>query len=306
MRDAAAAVARSVGLALMLATGVAGAAGVPLPAPRPALPPPAPEPATVPLPVPRPEEDGPQQPPSPTQRELFGPALPSHAPGPAIVPLPASRPEEDGPPQPPGPAPREVFGPALPPAPPPPPAPPEPDLACGPLLAGGTVVAHAAPPVSGLGGCGIASPVTLEAVVLRDGRRVPLEPPALMRCDLAQVVADWLRDDIVPATAAEGSLLGIADAAAYTCRPRNSILGGRLSEHGRGNAIDVLAFRFAKRTIGLKGGDARDTITAIRAAACARFATVLGPGADRFHETDLHLDLEHRRNGFKLCQWDLP
>ena len=262
MRDAAAAVARSLGLAFILATGVAAAAAVPLPTPRPAD-------AVTPN------------------------ADPAIGPGP--VPLPVPRPEEDGPPAPPPVVPQAAR-----------PAPPDPDLACGPLLAGAKVVARAAPAVSGPGGCGIASPVTLEAVVLRDGRRVPLMPPALMRCDLADAIADWLRDDVVPATAAEGDLLGLADATGYMCRPRNAVPGERLSEHGRGNAIDVLAFRFAKRTIGLKGGDARETIAILRTSACARFATVLGPGSDRYHETDLHLDLEHRRNGFKLCQWDLP
>ena len=269
MRDAAAAVARSMGVALALASSGTPSREVPLPVPRPAdLAAPAQIPAAVPLPVPRPAEDGP--------------------------PLPATV------------SPREAFGPALPPAPPAPPTPPEPDPACGPLLAGGKVVARPVPSISGPDGCGVASPVTLEAVVLRNGRRVPLLPPTLMRCDLAEAVADWLRDDVGPATAAEGDLLGVADAAAYVCRPRNAVAGGILSEHGRGNAIDLLAFRFAKRVVGLKGSDARDTIAAIRTSACARFATVLGPGSDRYHETDLHLDLERRRNGFKICQWDLP
>jgi hypothetical protein len=275
MRDAAAAVARTLGLVLALTIFDAPAGAVPLPVPRPAeaaVPDASPP---VPLPVPRPEEDGPPAPkPVAPPQQVLGPVPP-----PAILPPPTV---------------------------PAPPAPPEPDLACGPLLATGKVVARAAPPVSGLGGCGIASPVMLEAVVLRDGRHVPLTPPALMRCDLAETLADWLRDDVVPATGAEGDLLGITDAAAYMCRPRNAVSGGQLSEHGRGNAIDVLAFRFAHRTVGLKGGEARDTIAALRTSACARFATVLGPGSDRYHETDLHLDLEHRRNGFKLCQWDLP
>lgn len=274
MRDAAAAVARTLGLVLALTISDAPAGAVPLPVPRPAEAVVPDAPPAVPLPVPRPEEDGPPapQPPPAPPRQALGPVPP-----PALMPPPALAP-----------------------------APPEPDPSCGPLLAGGKVVARAAPPVSGPGGCGIAAPVSLEAVVLRDGRRVPLEPPALMRCDLAEALADWLRDDVVSATTAEGELLGLSDAAAYTCRPRNTIAGERLSEHGRGNAIDVLAFRFAHRSVGLKGGDARDTIAALRTSACARFATVLGPGSDRYHETDLHLDLEHRRNGFRLCQWDLP
>ena len=248
----------------------------------------------VPLPVPRPVEGA------------------ASAGAPPDVPLPLPRPEEDGPHRP-SPAPRpaarpapEAFGPVLPPAPPAPPAPPEPDPVCGRLMTEGKVVAQAAAAVSDGESCGIAAPVTLEAVVLRDGRRVPLVPPALMRCDLADRLADWLRDGVAPATAAEGPLLGVADAAAYVCRNRNWMAGARISEHARGNAIDILAFRFGRRVVGLASTDAHDVMTAVRASACARFSTVLGPGSDAFHATDLHLDLEHRRNGFRLCQWDIP
>ncbi len=228
------------------------------------------------------------------------------------VPLPPPRPEEDGPhlpilmPRPAAHPASEVFGPVLPSAPPAPPAPPEPDPVCGRLMTEGKVVAHPSPAVSDGKGCGIANPVTLDAVVLRDGRRVPLFPPALMRCDLADRFADWLRDGVAPATAAEGPLLGVADAAAYVCRNRNWMASARISEHARGNAIDVLAFRFGRRVVGLTSTDAHDVMTAARASACARFSTVLGPGSDAFHATDLHLDLEHRRNDFRLCQWDVP
>jgi len=37
--------------------------------------------------------------------------------------------------------------------------------------------------------------------------------------------------------------------------------------------------------------------------ACLRFSTVLGPGADLYHEEHLHIDLAARRNGMHLCQW---
>ena len=82
--------------------------------------------------------------------------------------------------------------------------------------------------------------------------------------------------------------------------------GARISEHARGNAIDILAFRFGRRAVGLTSTDAHDVLTAARASACAGFSTVLGPGSDKFHATDLPLDLEHRRNDFRLCQWDVP
>lgn len=270
------------------------AAAAPLPVPRPprdAAPPVAPSappvaPPAVPLPVPRPE--------------VAGPALPL-----PLIPTPDPTPE-------PAPAPPaaaaagEAFGPPLPRRVPAPDAPPEPDPTCAPLLAGGKVVARAVAPVAEGDACGVAAPLRLDAIVLRNGRRAALEPPAVLRCDLADRLADWVRDDIAPATAAEGDLTGLVDAAAYVCRNRNWKAGARVSEHARGNAIDILSFRFARRSVGLKAPEARDVLETLRASACARFATVLGPGADAFHETDLHVDLEHRRNGFKLCQWALP
>ena len=201
------------------------------------------------------------------------------------------------------PLPPERF-PAQPPAPAPPPAPPEPDTTCPGLLSGGTVVATAVPPIADGDGCGIAAPVRVEAVVLRDGRRVPLVPAATMRCDLAASLADWLRDDVVPATTGAGQLVEVTDGAAYVCRKRNHLSGERLSEHARGNAIDILGFRFAQRTIGIADGAAGAFWASLKPSACLRFATVLGPGSDAFHATDLHLDLERRRSGTHLCQWN--
>ncbi|MGI3902560.1 MAG: extensin family protein [Janthinobacterium lividum] len=284
-------------LGMLVVLALAGqASAVPLPVPRPSDSGPAGIVADVPLPVPRPEEDGPFLPP-PRAPEVFGPFLPATRPAEAFGPfLPPLPPPRQG----------EVAGPPAPATPSPPPSPPEPDLTCGPLMASGKVVAQAATPIPDAEGCGIAAPLSLQAIVLRNGKRVEVAPPALMRCDLADRLADWLRDDVTPATATEGDLLGITDAAAYTCRSRNWTAGARISEHARGNAIDILSFRFAKRVVGLKGAEARDVLTILRTSACARFSTVLGPGADAFHETDLHLDLEHRRNDFKLCQWDVP
>jgi hypothetical protein len=38
---------------------------------------------------------------------------------------------------------------------------------------------------------------------------------------------------------------------------------------------------------------------------CARFATVLGPGSDGYHEDHIHLDLMERRSNYKICQWNV-
>ena len=43
----------------------------------------------------------------------------------------------------------------------------------------------------------------------------------------------------------------------------------------------------------------------LRDAACQRFTTVLGPGADPYHSGHVHLDLEARHNGYRICQWEV-
>ena len=49
----------------------------------------------------------------------------------------------------------------------------------------------------------------------------------------------------------------------------------------------------------------KDWRETIRSTACARFSTVLGPGSDGYHEEHIHLDLEPRRNNYKICEWDV-
>ena len=49
----------------------------------------------------------------------------------------------------------------------------------------------------------------------------------------------------------------------------------------------------------------KDWRDAIRSSACERFMTVLGPGSDGYHEEHVHLDLEPRRNDYKICEWDV-
>ena len=50
---------------------------------------------------------------------------------------------------------------------------------------------------------------------------------------------------------------------------------------------------------------AKDWREGIRASACARFSTVLGPGSDGYHEDHVHLDLAERHNDYRMCQWDV-
>jgi len=183
-----------------------------------------------------------------------------------------------------------------------------PDPACARALASDKIVTSSIAPIDGSGGCGIAAPIKLAAVVLEDGTHVAFEPPATIRCTLAEALGDWVREDIAPLANQTGSGLSkLKGSEGYECRPRNRIAGAKLSEHGKGNAYDLLG-------IVLRNGheltiehqtDARSFMAQLKSSSCARFMTVLGPGSDGYHETHLHVDLAERHSDYRICEWDL-
>jgi hypothetical protein len=181
------------------------------------------------------------------------------------------------------------------------------------VLASGKILAEGLPAIAGPGGCGIAAPIRLDAVVLKGDAKIAIVPSVTLRASLAAAVADWLRDDLEPAIAAGGDKLArIEGTGAYECRDRNRIAGGKLSEHAIGNALDLRSLVTLKGkhiSIPIEPGEP-DGNNAFRAlmkkTACIRFMTVLGPGADIFHAEHLHVDLEARHSGAHLCQWNLP
>jgi hypothetical protein len=85
------------------------------------------------------------------------------------------------------------------------------------------------------------------------------------------------------------------------------VLGAQLSEHGRANALDVRALKLANgQSISLTDrAVSRELRESMLHSACARFTTVLGPGADWYHEDHIHLDLMERHNNYKICQWNV-
>jgi hypothetical protein len=160
----------------------------------------------------------------------------------------------------------------------------------------------------GPGDCGAPDAVQLQAVVLPDQTKVALTPPATLRCPMAEQITVWLRDDVEPTLAETGPPLRVLDNFdSYECRGRNRVRAAQLSEHGRADALDVRGFRLADgHEINLTDvGVSKDLRQKIRSSVCARFSTVLGPGSDGYHEEHVHLDLAERRNGYKLCQWDV-
>jgi hypothetical protein len=162
------------------------------------------------------------------------------------------------------------------------------------------------PHVTGANGCGIDDPVRLSAVMTKDKVRVAITPAATLRCTMAEALAHWIREDVAPTAATLGAPLGgVANFDSYECRGRNRAIGGKISEHGKGNAIDI-------RSVTLANGKsyeltdiavAKDMRERLKASACVRFTTVLGPASDGFHENHVHVDIAERRSGYRICQW---
>jgi hypothetical protein len=214
------------------------------------------------------------------------------------VPLPRSRPAQAPGAEPPTARPAEASEPEEPP----------PPSACRLRLTAELAVAQSAPPVVARGECGIEDGVRLEAVFLRDKTRVALTPPAIVRCTFAEAIVQWVREDLAPAVRNLGApLRSLDNYAAYDCRGRNRIVGAKLSEHGKANAIDVRSVKLANGTlVGLTDPNVgKDLRLGLRKSTCARFTTVLGPGSDGYHEDHVHVDLAERTGGHRMCQWDV-
>ena len=183
------------------------------------------------------------------------------------------------------------------------PAPPSP---CVLRLTADIAIVEPLPPIVAANGCGIADPVRLSAVMSKDNVRIAVTPAATLRCTTAEAVAHWVREDVAPIAATLGAPLGgVANFDSYECRGRNRVVGAMLSEHGKGNAIDI-------RSLTLANGKSyeltdmhvdKDARERLKASACARFTTVLGPASDGFHENHVHVDLAERRSGYRICQW---
>lgn len=150
-------------------------------------------------------------------------------------------------------------------------------------------------------GCGIE-----EAVRLKSVSGVALSQPAVLDCPTAKALKRWT--DTGPKPALRGTGGGLASyrvAAHYACRTRNNQPGARISEHGRGKAIDISGFVTQDGTTitVLDDWNSRNAqlLRSMHKAACGPFGTVLGPNSDRFHRDHFHLDTA-RYGGGAYCR----
>lgn len=167
---------------------------------------------------------------------------------------------------------------------------------CGdPALKGKTI-----PPIKAkLTGCGLEDGVSLISVA-----GVALSQPAAVDCTTAAALKQWVEDGVKPAIGRKGGgVAALQVAASYACRGRNNAKGARISEHGKGRAIDISGIVLADGTLVTvqKGWGSKaygKPLDAMRKAACGRFNTVLGPGSDRHHHDHFHLDTARGRGPY--------
>jgi extensin-like protein len=160
----------------------------------------------------------------------------------------------------------------------------------------------------GPGECAADDVVELETILLPNKAHVVVTPAAMLRCSLAEAIAQWVREDVAPRVRVfDSSLKSLDNYASYDCRGRNRVAGATLSEHGKANALDIRSLKLMNgRVVKLTDPEvSRDFRESLRRSACVRFATVLGPGSDGYHEDHIHVDLAERRNAQHLCQWDV-
>jgi len=152
------------------------------------------------------------------------------------------------------------------------------------------------PITSRVEGCGLPDGVQVTAV-----SGIPLSQPLTVDCATAVAFKRWLDRGILPAIGKRGG--GVARVeifATYVCRPRNNVRGAKVSEHGRGHAVDFGGVTLKNgKTITVLDDWKRQpkVLRSIHASACGTFGTVLGPKADRYHQNHIHVDTARYRSG---------
>ncbi|MDQ0996555.1 hypothetical protein QFZ34_001737 [Phyllobacterium ifriqiyense] len=162
-------------------------------------------------------------------------------------------------------------------------------------------------PINDGGVCRIDHPLKVSGFA---SGRIKLKPAATLNCQMTLAFAKWVKGDLSPSTRLRylSGINTIHQASSYSCRTMSNQRGRAMSEHSKGNALDI-----AKVTLnngkdikvqkpGLFSFRQRGLLNSVRSDACNYFTTVLGPGYDIFHRDHFHFDLMDRRSGKRSCR----
>lgn len=162
----------------------------------------------------------------------------------------------------------------------------------GSVCGDASIKGEALAPIKGkVKGCGLDKPVRVTSI-----SGIRLNQPATISCDTATAFKTWIDKGLLPALGRR-EVVEIRVAASYVCRPRNNKKGAKVSEHGRGGAVDVAGLVFSDGTQWSVLKNYGKELRRAHKAACGIFGTTLGPGSDGYHEDHLHYDTAQHRSG---------
>lgn len=160
-------------------------------------------------------------------------------------------------------------------------------------------------------GCVVEGAVEIDAITSPFGKVSVTGKPTLA-CLFARQFTTWVRNVGAPLTLAYmgSKLTTIETGPGLVCRTRYGEPGEKISEHAKGNAIDISAFRLENgQKLSVKEASASTNIDGVlmrtfRATGCGYFTTVLGPGSNGAHEEHLHFDhgLHSNTYNYRICE----
>ncbi len=160
-------------------------------------------------------------------------------------------------------------------------------------------------------GCKVEGAVELDAVPSPFGK-VSLPGKPTLACAFARQFATWAHDVGAPLTLAYmgSGLTAIETGPGLVCRSRYDKPGEKVSEHAKGDAIDIMAFALEDgQKLTVRNSSASDGIDGalmktLRTTACGYFTTVLGPGSNDAHKEHFHFDtgLHGASANYRICE----
>ncbi|WEX76013.1 extensin family protein [Sinorhizobium numidicum] len=182
---------------------------------------------------------------------------------------------------------------------------PRSEIACRQSLKKLGVVFRDVPRIYNGPSCGIDYPIELRGL----SGNIAVKPAVKLNCEVTEAFAKWVKYELAPSSRYRywSGVKTIKPLGGYSCRTMNSRRGNPMSEHARGNAIDVGKFVLKNgkeidvRKKGFFAFRERGLLKAVRTDSCKYFNTVLGPGSDPFHKDHFHFDLRTRKSGYRHC-----
>jgi hypothetical protein len=160
-------------------------------------------------------------------------------------------------------------------------------------------------------GCVLDGAVVLRSVMTVTGK-VEIGGRPKVLCPFALRFSRWVQEVGAPIIAEDmgAPLSTIRTGTAFLCRNRVGLGESKISEHARGNALDIVSFdlRDSRRIVigdeASASSPASKVLRGLRTSACGYFTTVLGPGSNEAHKTHFHFDLgQHgKSSSYRICE----